>query len=144
MSGLTIVKLRPHHLLCILTYIGKGYSEGFVANFNDIVKALNAGAHIKLIKGPDDICAGCTPTSADYHCQDDDITEQDRQALTDIKALFPDIIKENQPFILGKDAIIRLRQAFAQKQIRNSCQGCPWYDLCSEISQSHYEGTLLR
>ena len=36
------VRLRAHHLLCMLTYVGKGYTAAFTANYDRIVERLNA------------------------------------------------------------------------------------------------------
>ena len=30
------IKLRAHHLLCLLTYVGKGYSPAFTANYDRV------------------------------------------------------------------------------------------------------------
>lgn len=49
--------LRAHHLLCMLTYAGRGYSPDFVRNFDHITARLAAGAPITLVHGPDAICA---------------------------------------------------------------------------------------
>lgn len=51
------VKLRGHHLLCILTFVGHGYSRAFSDNYKAVVQRLNAGEPVVLVDGPDDICA---------------------------------------------------------------------------------------
>jgi hypothetical protein len=51
------VRLRGHHLLCLLTFVGKGYTPAFTANYRRIVARLNEGAAVELVDGPDDICA---------------------------------------------------------------------------------------
>jgi uncharacterized protein len=50
------VRLRPHHLLCMLSYAGRGYSPAFVANFDAVVRRLEAGEEIVVVSGADDIC----------------------------------------------------------------------------------------
>ena len=37
------VRLRAHHLLCLLTYVGKGYSPAFTANYDKVVRRLGEG-----------------------------------------------------------------------------------------------------
>ncbi len=54
------VRLRAHHLLCMLTYVGKGYSPAFVENYEVIAARLSAGEEIELVAGPDDICGPLT------------------------------------------------------------------------------------
>ncbi len=38
-----MVRLRAHHLLCLLTYVGKGYSEAFVRRADALAARLSAG-----------------------------------------------------------------------------------------------------
>ncbi len=46
------VRLRPHHLLCMLTFIGEGYSPAFVAAYRGLVARLGAGATIEIVPAP--------------------------------------------------------------------------------------------
>ena len=71
-----IVRLRPHHLLCILTFAGEGYSPSFVANFAAIAARIGAGETIELVAGPDDICAPLEGTD-DTHCHGASVTGRD-------------------------------------------------------------------
>lgn len=34
------VRLRPHHLLCMQTFVGNGYSEAFVENMKQVLARL--------------------------------------------------------------------------------------------------------
>ncbi len=40
------IKIRPHHLLCLLTYAGEGYNDAFIDNFNKIVHRLKLGEDV--------------------------------------------------------------------------------------------------
>jgi hypothetical protein len=51
------VRLRGHHLLCILTFVGKGYDGPFVANLARVIDRLAAGEAVLVVDGPDDVCA---------------------------------------------------------------------------------------
>ena len=44
------VRLRAHHLLCLLTYVGKGYSPAFTANYDKMVKRLAGGEDVLKIE----------------------------------------------------------------------------------------------
>lgn len=35
-----MLKIRPHHILCMKAYIGKGYSQKFNENMEKIIKTL--------------------------------------------------------------------------------------------------------
>ena len=74
--------LRAHHLLCMLTYAGRGYSPDFVRNFDHITARLAAGAPITLVHGPDAICAPlcCGPDGNNAHCHQASAQARDAQA----------------------------------------------------------------
>jgi len=61
------VRLRSHHLLCLLTYVGKGYSAAFIANYDAIAKRLGRGEDVLIVSGPDDICQPMLG-EAESHC----------------------------------------------------------------------------
>lgn len=52
-----MINMRGHHLLCVLTFEGAGYSQRFTRNLAAIVERLSAGEEILIVAGPDDICA---------------------------------------------------------------------------------------
>ena len=53
--------LRPHHLLCLQTFIGRGYSKEFVEHMTLVKKQLTDEPHtpITLVHGADDLCTHC-------------------------------------------------------------------------------------
>ncbi|MCL6613186.1 MAG: DUF1284 domain-containing protein [Firmicutes bacterium] len=61
--------LRAHHLLCAEEFRGLGYTQKFAANFARILEELNGrpGTPVRLIEGPDAICAAC-PWSSPEGC----------------------------------------------------------------------------
>ena len=75
------VRLRAHHLLCMLTYVGNGYSPAFVENYEVIAARLSAGEEIELVAGPDDICVPLT-ADPDAHCHGASVIERDRAAAS--------------------------------------------------------------
>jgi hypothetical protein len=131
------IRLRPHHLLCLLTYAGKGYSAAFVANFNAIAARLSAGEDILIVSGPDDICA---PLLGEVgpHCLRDSVTERDRQAAASVGTLLGYPIAEGLELQLHSALLRNMRDAFSSGRIRGACGGCEWFDLCSSIAASGY------
>jgi hypothetical protein len=81
------VRLRGHHLLCMLTYIGKGYSPAFVENYDAIAGNLSNGEDIEIVDGPDDICQPLLRES-DCHCFNASVAVRDRLAIEAISGLF--------------------------------------------------------
>ncbi|MBK5934360.1 hypothetical protein C8N32_10559 [Rhodovulum imhoffii] len=67
-----ILRLRPHHFLCVLGFQGKGYDDGFAANMARIVAILRApqggSTMIEVVSRIDDICAPC-PHRAGASCE---------------------------------------------------------------------------
>lgn len=64
------LRLRPHHLLCIQFFEGKGYDERFIANMRRIIDRMenDASLRIFLTARCDDICAAC-PYKVDDACE---------------------------------------------------------------------------
>jgi hypothetical protein len=137
------IRLRPHHLLCMLTYAGKGYTPAFVANYTAIINRLNSGESIELVAEPDDICQPMLDEPA-CHCHNDSVRERDRQTARDIGEKLAGGQLANGPLSLNGKDVSRLRGWFADGSIRAACQGCEWYDLCSEIAQNEFRGCRLR
>ena len=136
-----IVRLRAHHLLCILTFAGEGYSAPFVANLAGIVARIGAGEAVELIDGPDDICAPLDGTD-DTHCQGPSVRRRDREALRQLCAADPPL-PAVRPLVLDRAAIAALRAQFAAGTIRGACVGCSWFALCSEIASAGYAAATL-
>ncbi|MCD4733449.1 DUF1284 domain-containing protein, partial [bacterium] len=52
--------LRPHHLLCLLSFSGKGYSPQFIERMKEIQQAyFNGETRIEIALGVDDVCEFC-------------------------------------------------------------------------------------
>lgn len=143
------VKIRGHHLLCMLTYVGKGYSDSFVSNFNRITKRLNDGSLIHVVGGRDDICAGwdapgCLKGNKKL-CTEANTRFRDDTALYVIN----EYIFHDNPLIIGSlfspsPALVhRMRVNFTRGTIRAACGGCEWQRLCTEITEKKYSGVKL-
>lgn len=132
------IKLRGHHLLCMLTYIGKGYSEDFIDNYDEIARRLSAGEVIKIIRGTDDICLPLL-CEAGAHCHARSVLRRDERALVIVSKIL------GRPIGIGgtlvpDDALVRkLRAAFAQGEMRKACFGCDWADLCQSVARGGFQ-----
>jgi Uncharacterized conserved protein len=137
-----MIHLRPHHLLCLLTYVGKGYSPTFVENYDRIVARLNDGEEIEITDGPDDICA---PIACDMseHCHGASVISRDALAARDVGRILAMEIAPGTRTQLSPEAITRLRAAFASNEIRDACTGCDWEALCTQIAAKGYVATRV-
>ena len=127
------VRLRAHHLLCMLTYVGKGYSPAFVENYQVIAARLSAGEEIEVVAGPDDICG---PLTADprAHCHGASVIARDREAADAIARLIGSPLSPGARIAPTLALIESLRANFATGEIRSACSGCEWLDLCDQVA----------
>lgn len=143
-----LIRFRPHHLLCMLTYIGKGYTEKFTHNYNRIIDDINNGNNeILLIDGADDICAPrlCDKDDITCHCLDAKIKETDAKALNDLKKVAGfEHIAVGKTLKLTESLIKSLRTAYKSNSIRTACIGCEWKNLCDGIVRDNFKGTKLK
>ena len=137
------IHLRPHHLLCLLTYVGKGYGDAFIRNYDRIAQRLSMGEAIMVVDGPDDICAAllCEPGS---HCFRDSVVVRDRQAAADVADLLELTISAGTRIDLHPALLARMRKAFTGGSLRKACGGCEWSDLCSGIAADGYGEVRVR
>lgn len=137
-----MIRLRAHHLLCLLTYAGKGYSPAFTAGFTAIAARIAAGEAVVMTEGPDDVCAPMLD-SPGCHCRNASVARRDAQAARDVAALLGRPVRPGQRLVLDSATIARMRRAFAQGTIRSACAGCDWSSLCRDIAGDGFAATVL-
>lgn len=141
------IALRAHHLLCLLTYVGKGYNADFVVNCDATAARVAAGEDVQIVDGPDDICAPLFDTALDTatspHCTCTRVVERDRQAARDVEALLGQPATPGARLLLDSEAVTLLRRAFRGGTIRRACDGCEWHDLCTAVAGSGYRRARL-
>ena len=137
------IRLRAHHLLCLLTYVGKGYSPAFTANYDTIAERLSRGEDILLVSGPDDICAPLLD-EPEPHCLGASVIERDRLAARDVGDLLARPIQAGIRLDLDATIMARMRQAFSKGNVRKACGGCEWNELCSAISAGGFSDTKMQ
>lgn len=137
------VSLRAHHLLCMLTYLGKGYTPAFVSNYSKMIRRLNNGEPILLIEGPDDICQPMLDEKT-CHCHNDSVRSRDLLARREIGRVLGNEISAGEEIRWGSRELMLLRRAFANGAIRGGCEGCEWHHLCSQIAQDSFKDCRLQ
>ncbi|MBZ9860455.1 DUF1284 domain-containing protein [Mesorhizobium sp. CA12] len=136
------VKLRAHHLLCLLTYVGKGYSPAFTANYDKVVKRLGEGEAVVIVAGPDDVCAPLLG-EPEPHCLRESAAERDRMAARDVGALLGRPIQAGDRLVLDAHKLAGMRKAFSAGLTRQACSGCEWSGLCDTVAASGFSDTYL-
>ncbi|GLQ56275.1 DUF1284 domain-containing protein [Devosia nitrariae] len=137
-----IVRLRPHHLLCVLTYAGKGYGPAFTANYDGVVRLLAAGADVEIVSGPDDICVPLL-AGADPHCLRASVDERDALAAIGVGQALGVSVAPGARLRLPAETVDKLRRRFAAREVRQACTGCEWSALCDRIAAAGFAGVAL-
>ncbi|MEE1157614.1 MAG: DUF1284 domain-containing protein [Methanobrevibacter sp.] len=120
------IKLRGHHLLCLLGFQGYGYSEDFVLNMtriNELRKSKDC--IVSLTNEPDDICSSC-PNLNDNVCenkkQNEIIVEMDDEVLSQFN-----LEKEYNSLELFNEVSLKFN---TMKKVENVCKNCKWENEC--------------
>ncbi len=119
-----IVQLRPHHLLCIQLFEGKGYSQDFVDNMYDVIDKLNDNSDIMLTMCCDTLCGKC-PNSRGSCCETEDKTKLfDHNVLRECNLTEGVIYKWKEVSKLAFNKILKMGI------IKEVCVDCSWKDIC--------------
>jgi uncharacterized protein len=138
------VPLRGHHFLCMLTYKGMGYSKPFVDNMSAVIARIASGAEVQLIVGADAICGGLTDacrSASGHDCNAADTLTMDEIAIEAVSRALNRDIRQLSPILPSE--IEALRAAFAFGSVRKACARCPWFETCTAIAASGFEGVHL-
>ncbi|MGT2467926.1 DUF1284 domain-containing protein [Mesorhizobium atlanticum] len=136
------VRLRAHHLLCLLTYVGKGYSPAFVANYDVVVERLAGGVDILIVSGPDDVCAPLL-NEGEPHCLGESAARRDEAAAQDVADLLGRPLVAGARLELDPSTLARMREAFSSGFTRKACPGCEWFELCGAVAADGFRETRL-
>ncbi|MFK3778090.1 DUF1284 domain-containing protein [Agrobacterium sp. NPDC089420] len=126
----------------MLTYVGKGYTPGFVANYDRVAARLNAGEDIELVEGADDICEGLLCESH-AHCFNQGVVQRDETARLSVSALSGEVLTAGKKLQATPDFLATMRAAFAAGDVRQACHGCQWIRLCDRIAASGFAGVKI-
>jgi hypothetical protein len=137
-----VIRLRGHHLLCLQTYKGLGYSEGFVRGMDAIAERLNAGETVEIVEGPDDICAGWAHDPAN-HCDAARAAARDASALAAFSQMLGSPIAPGVRIPEAGRLIASARPMFASGELRAGCAQCPWIETCDGIAAEGFAGARL-
>ncbi|MBR0372088.1 MAG: DUF1284 domain-containing protein [Methanobrevibacter sp.] len=120
------IKLRGHHLLCLLGFQGYGYSEDFVFNMTRInEKRKSKDCIITLTNEADDICSSC-PNLKDNICENEKQNEIIVKMDNEILSHFDSKRKYNS-LELFKEVSLKFNTL---KSVENVCNNCKWENEC--------------
>lgn len=117
--------IRPHHLLCLQFFEGKGYSDDFVRQMSEIDRTLNKeNPQINIVEGVDDICKKC-PNNENGQCSMEvSVRENDMRTLDAVR----NDLKEGQTW----EEITRIvyKNIINRNMLKQVCKTCRWSDIC--------------
>lgn len=125
------IRLRPHHLLCVQGYRGKGYDDRFRETMGRIARALaeDPGMPVTVTDGPDDICAAC-PHLRDGRCTWDEAGEESvREHDAALLAAFG--IGDGDLTAIRDVAERVATDAGVWAVVARYCRPCPWVSDCA-------------
>lgn len=121
------IRFRPHHFLCALGFQGKGYSDRFTANMDEIVNGrLRAPGgddlRIQVTGAADDICAPC-PKRIGRAC-----TTESRIRVLD-RAHAAALRLAPREILTWGEAKARILAHVPPGSLKHLCRGCQWEPL---------------
>ena len=118
------MKLRPHHLMCIHSYVGKGYDEDFVKVMDKITYELrnNKEYLINIVFSTDDICVAC-PNMLDINlCKTNEKVNN-----IDSKVIKYFNLEEKE--YIYKDIVNYIKNNITLEIMDDICKECEWYNI---------------
>ncbi len=119
------MKVRGHHLLCLLAYSGEGYSDEFEVQFLRMVEAYqNPRTPLEVLASPDDACRAC-PHLAAAGCRSEvdgpeaDVAALDRQVLDALKL---------KPGSYSAGEVHQRLRALGRDDLNALCSVCSWFE----------------
>jgi hypothetical protein len=122
-----MLRLRPHHTLCIQKFTGHGYSESFTAHMTEIVNTLKShpDTPVTLILSCDELCSVCPSNEGGFCASLEKVEKMDSLVL------------ELCGFEEGRAYPWQELKTSAENTILNTelfndvCGSCQWFRLCS-------------
>jgi hypothetical protein len=115
------VLLRPHHLLCLRFFEGKGYSTAFVNNTRAVLSRLEKDGRFTVVSGPDALCAAC-PHLAGGVCSQREKTDRYDTAAARFLGLRAGDAGDFAAFTKAGAAALQPRV----------CADCEWAEICAK------------
>ncbi|MGN1114742.1 MAG: DUF1284 domain-containing protein [Oscillospiraceae bacterium] len=121
-----MIKLRPHHALCIQFFCGNGYSKDFVDNMNRLIQSLKTNPQIEVTFSKDSVC-NCCPNSENGCCNSQCNVENKDKNVAEICSFSNGEICSADYFF--GSAKVNIIQSGLRKKV---CGECQWNNICIE------------
>jgi len=123
-TSLPAIRLRGHHLLCLLSFSGEGYSPAFVERFRNLADSYrNPGTVVQVLCSPDDACAACPHLVGNGCTSPEDGPEGNVSALD---AAVLGALGIGPGIQSAGDLHMRLA-GLSEAHLHRLCKACSWY-----------------
>ncbi|MGP3667201.1 MAG: DUF1284 domain-containing protein [Candidatus Bathyarchaeota archaeon] len=125
-----LIKIRPHHLVCLTFFRGKGYNLNFVRNVKRILREVEKStAVVVVVEGCDDVCLEC-PHRTGVKCMkskdsDEEVRLMDLIWLKELNLNYGEKL-ETLKIVKGRITLNKLK---------NVCGKCEWLSVCLDTAE---------
>jgi hypothetical protein len=124
------MKIRPHHVLCAHFFVGKGYSDQFVAHMKQTLEELRReGSSVTLTDGCDELCTACPNNQRGVCRTEEKVRSIDRRAAEAMQLTIGNTERWRELCSLAEQRILR------PGRLREICGDCEWIGLCESMEQ---------
>lgn len=122
--------LRPHHLLCIQHYVGRGYDEAFTQHMDQVTESLRQHPDqlVQITAACDELCTACPNKEGDSCNSPDKVNNMDEAVRTLCKIQTGDVFTWEVVKDLAKKILLN-------GSFEKVCGNCNWYELCKSVQQ---------
>ena len=122
--------IRPHHMLCLQFFEGKGYSDEFVDNMMCVRQRLEQeNPTVNIVEETDDICSDC-PNCIGGKCKDEESVKGHDARV------YEQVIHEVGKCASWKDITDAIQKNIIKAgKVREVCVQCQWSDICFKNSK---------
>lgn len=117
-----MIRLRGHHLFCMVLFTGHGYDERFTRNMSELLRTLKSDedASILLVAGDDSVCAAC-PNLKGISCGlgNGDVTARDLHAREALSLACGQVY----PYQALQKALSKVTET----EFNRVCANCSWW-----------------
>lgn len=119
------IRIRPHHILCMRFFEGKGYSPAFVENMTRLKQQLEqSDAVVELTGDCDMVCAAC-PNRRQTWC----VAEHQVRTYDDAMLLYCGLSRDT-PYRWAQLQALASEKILQAGRLPAICADCQWYEIC--------------
>ncbi len=128
------MRLRFHHLLCILGFRGLGYNEKFIKKMENVIQRIkeHPDLEVEVIKECDDICSAC-PFNVEGFCRNEVVGGEEAVGRKDQRVAERVKLKEREKYSV-KEILNLIKKKIKPGDLSVICKNYPWLEMgyCEE------------